>query len=313
MTNGLSSVTIEKEYNFGTVEKVYRISDVLDRLYDIPYIQKYLRLVGGTALNLIELGQYRRLSVDLDFDFRIMDSTNDWGIERDQIDSIVKEVLVRLGYNKTDIKINASYPLTRFDVKYGSVRSSSFKVEIGYMNRIPFLTEDINCVFRHPKTGDESEIQLPQREELFSSKCGTLLGRKSARDLFDVAAISTAKFNQHVFRKCLILKNLTDSRFYLPKVDPDSHLSNIRLDEHLRQVLPRKNQQNDKMFDTWKNLAIEFIRSIQLKITESEIECLKRFYNNKTFDPRLLNETGLLHPNIQSHPAISYSLLQLNK
>lgn len=310
---GLSPIAIEREYNYDTVEKVYRISDVLGRMYDIPYIQKHLRLVGGTALNLIEFDQYRRLSVDLDFNFRIMESEIDWGKERERIDSYIKEVLQRSGYSRNDIKINASYPLTRFDVKYGSVRSASFKVEIGYMNRISFLRADQTRIFQHPKTGDESEIHLPQREELFSEKCGTLLGRRTARDLFDVAAISTTNFDKQLFRKCLVLKNLTDSRFYLPTVNSASHLSNIQLDEHLRQVLPRKNQQNKDMFKSWKVSAIEFIDNIQSTLNDSEVECLEMFYKEKTFNPSLLNNGKHLHPNIQQHPSINYSLLQLKK
>lgn len=310
-SGGFRSGTIEEDYNVNTVEKVYRILDVLGRLFDIPYIQKHLCFIGGTALNLIELDQYRRLSVDLDFNFRIGNSTNDWGKERDRVDSYIKEVLQRLGYTKTDIKINAKYPLTRFDVKYGSVRSASFKVEIGYLNRIPFLPEDKTTIFHHPKTGDESEIRLPQREELFSSKCGTLLGRKSARDLFDVATISTTKFNYDIFRNCLILKNLTDDRFFLPTVNPNSHLSNIRFDEHLRQVLPHKNLHYKKVFNIWKYSVIEFIESIQSKLSDSEVDCLNKFYHRKIFNPELLDEH--LHPNIQDHPAIKYSLLKLKK
>ena len=79
------------------IEKVCRISDILEDISAIPFLIKRLSLYGGTALNLIHFPGIPRLSVDIDFNYRHVDEGKDWGDVRDKIDAAFKQVLRSVG------------------------------------------------------------------------------------------------------------------------------------------------------------------------------------------------------------------------
>jgi len=83
-----------------------------------------------------------RLSIDLDLNYR-HSGEKEWYEERDEIDAHLKRALNDMGY--TDISIQPSYPLTRMDVHYTNLMKAhdSFKIEIGYMRRMPVMRSDI--------------------------------------------------------------------------------------------------------------------------------------------------------------------------
>lgn len=150
-------------FNPRLIEKIYRISDILQKIYTTKYTKKRLSLYGGTALNFLHFKDIPRLSIDIDFNYRDQQQ-NDWTQERNEIDTIIKKILHDLHYNNDDIAIQPSYPLTRFDVGYKTAdgKKDSLKIEIGYMRRMPVLPADIFLPFTHLRTGDELLIQTPQ-------------------------------------------------------------------------------------------------------------------------------------------------------
>lgn len=106
-------------YGFNTkdMEKACKISDLLEDISSVKFLSDRLSLYGGTALTFIHSQELLRLSIDLDLNYRQVNSA-DWEHVRDEIDKRLKDLLYRHGYNKGDIAINANYPLTRFTVKY---------------------------------------------------------------------------------------------------------------------------------------------------------------------------------------------------
>ena len=125
------------------VEKACRVSDLLRRVSQAPFLRDRLSLYGGTALAFVFFPEIYRLSVDVDFNYRHIDD-KDWGIVREGIDENLKRVLYSLRYSESDLSIDPSYPLGRITADYvssGGLRDS-FKVEVGYMRRIPVLRED---------------------------------------------------------------------------------------------------------------------------------------------------------------------------
>jgi len=133
-----------KEFDDKTVEKIYRICDILQRISLIDYVKERLSIYGGTGLNFLHFKNIPRLSLDIDFNYRDL-KTGDWGKERDEIDKIIKKILSDLKYSDKDVKIQAEYPITRFTVRYKTKddQPDSIKIEIGYMRRMPIFKEDI--------------------------------------------------------------------------------------------------------------------------------------------------------------------------
>ena len=113
----LNELALKHGFNLREIEKVCRISDLLEDISAVKFLRDRLCLYGGTPLTFIYSDRILRLSVDLDLNYRHL-NTEDWGKVRDEIDRRIKDLLYRQGYERSDIAISPSYPLTRFTVKY---------------------------------------------------------------------------------------------------------------------------------------------------------------------------------------------------
>jgi predicted nucleotidyltransferase component of viral defense system len=57
-------------FNIQEIEKVCRISDLLEDISAVKFLQDCLSVYGGTALTFIHLQEIQRLSIDLDLNYR---------------------------------------------------------------------------------------------------------------------------------------------------------------------------------------------------------------------------------------------------
>lgn len=301
-------------YGFNTkdMEKACRISDMLEDISAVKFLSERLSLYGGTALTFIHSKEILRLSIDLDLNYRHKDNV-DWGQVREEIDTRLKDLLYRQGYKKADIAINASYPLTRFTVKYLSATGSEdhFKIEIGYMRRTSILKTDAQADFRHIGTQETFKATTPPREELFANKWCATLYRKTARDVFDMYRITDVKFDPDTFRKCAIIDSLTRTRPKLYEIDPKT-IKRIRLDSSLRNLL-----QTERLpeFNSTKiaQRVTEFTNTQLKKLTNDEKNMIDQFWDKRIFAPELINHKGIFHTRIAEYPAVLWTLERLRK
>lgn len=296
-------------YDAAHMEKVCRIGDVLARVSQIPFLLDRLSLYGGTALNFIHFSQPQRLSVDIDFNYRHQGEERDWGDIRGEIDDAYKQILYTQGYRAEDIKIDASYPLSRFTINYVNHQgiNDSFKIETGYMRRMPILDTDARMSFRHLGNDTRHTVMTPRTEEIYSNKWITLLDRATPRDLYDVHVISEAEVNQTKLRKCGVLESLMSLDRPLTDIDPGRVIHGIGVDEALRAVL-RVHRPPD--FEEIKARATQYSEALIDSLTINERRCIELFYSEKRFEPNLL-ELEDMNPGIRNHPAIKWALKQL--
>jgi len=295
------------------VEKVCRISDFLEDLSRVPFLRDRLCLYGGTALSFVFFDEVFRLSVDVDFNYRHLDS-EDWGRVRERVDDGIKRLLYSQGYVESDLAISASYPLGRITVQYRNLRGlrDGFEVEIGYMRRTPILHGDSIGMFRHIGSGESFSVKTPVREELFANKWCTLLYRGSSRDLFDIFQISKAEVDREVFRKCAVVDSLMRGYPRLYEVDVDKVVRAISIDTGLRNLL-----QIDKArrydFTLIREEVLSFSTEILKELTFEEKETMRKFFEEHTFDPTFIDDKGILNEGIQAHPMIQRTLELLKR
>ena len=306
----IDSIAQQHGFNAKETEKVLRISDLLERISAVKFLSDRLSLYGGTALTFIYSPQILRLSIDLDFNYRHID-TPDWGDVRKEIDEKLKDLIYRQKYNKRDVAINASYPLTRFTVKYLNTLGSedSVKIEIGYLRRTPILKTDTLADFKHVGTQETFKIKTPQKEELFANKWCTLLYRKTPRDLFDTYQITRIKFNHKISRKCAIIDSLTHERPKIHQIDT-GFIEKIPIDSSLRNLLQIRNTQKHD-FPKIVRTVKEFTQTQLTSITKNEKKAVDQFYDHKTFNPQLIDNTGLFHEKINEYPAALRTLQKI--
>jgi predicted nucleotidyltransferase component of viral defense system len=293
-------------YELTQLEKVCRISDFIERLSQIPFLSDHLALYGGTALNFIHLSQIQRLSVDIDFNYRHLGESQDWGEIRDKIDGYIKDILRSLGYRDTDIRIEASYPLSRFTIKYRNhlQGQDQFKIETGYMKRIPILESDAYYKFKHIGSGSRLIVKTPQKEELYGNKIVTLLDRATPRDLYDVSSIVDEKQDMNVLRTCSLVESLISFKCPIVDQNPAKIVSTIRYDQRIKSVTKINHEPS---IDETRCKVSSFIKGIIDDFNRDEITCIKNFYKEKQFKPKLLREAKL-NPDISNHPGILWAL-----
>lgn len=286
------------------VEKVCIISDVLYEISMQDFLRKRLALYGGSALNLIHFKDIPRLSVDLDFNYRLVDD-EDWGTVRNEIDNRLKTILKDMGYS--DTAIQPTYPLLRMEIFYKNLfgAKDSFKIEIGYMRRIPVFRNDAINKFIHIGKEEYFPILTPQKEELFANKHCTMLYRGGGRDLFDAYQITKQDMNLELFRKCLVIDSLMGGRPKLHEIDIANTIDTIRIDENLKTLLRKR----DMLEELKKEVTIFTAKVIQT-LESKEKDVINNFYDKKTFTPELIGKE-IFHPRIKEHPAIKWALQNL--
>ncbi|MFB0563210.1 MAG: nucleotidyl transferase AbiEii/AbiGii toxin family protein [Candidatus Lokiarchaeia archaeon] len=289
-------------FNLRELEKVLRISDLLEDIFSVKFLKERLSLYGGTALNFIHF-DIPRLSVDLDFNYRHVDR-RDWGKVREDVEGRIKEILYLRNYKDESIKINPSYPLCRFDVSYNNCvgLEDSFKIEIGYMRRYPILKKDDEADFFHIGGGESFKVKTPVEGELFANKFCTCLSRATPRDVYDVHRISKQNFNREIFRKCAVIESLM-LRIRLDKIDL-TRINSISLDTGLENLLRTGERPN---FSEIKSSVIEFAAEVKNSLTNKEVDLIERFINRKEFSPELI-DGKIFHPQLNENPAIIWVL-----
>jgi len=303
-----------KGFDDKTIEKIYRICDILQRISLVDYTKERLSLYGGTSLNFLHFKNIPRLSIDIDFNYRDL-KTGDWEKERDEIDTVLKKILSDLKYSDKDIKIQAQYPITRFTVHYKTKtnQDDSIKIEIGYMRRMPVFKNDKNLNLNHFETDEKIELKTPISEEIFGNKFCTLLYRYkdetaiSPRDLYDIYAISKNNFDNEMFETALIIDSLMRPEPRIYKKDPKTIVDNVSIDNQLLNLIRNREVPKDL-----KTKSQDFINKYISISKEKYNEIIDTFFDKHEFDPKLLKYYSTLNPDIKFHPSILWNLKQLD-
>jgi len=305
MEYDVAQISLEMGVEPRYVEKTLRISDLLLRMSEVRFLKEKLSLYGGTALNFIHLKSISRLSIDLDFNYR-HSGKKEWYEERDEIDTHLKRVLNDMGY--ADISIQASYPLTRMDVHYTDLMKAhdSFKIEIGYMRRMPVMRGDIYGNFLHVGTKERFGVLTPQREELFSNKLATLLSRSSGRDVFDAYMIARSDFDRGTLRECLVIESLMDG-LNLHETDIEGAVKKAAIDSYLKNLLRAKPPAD--IYEAVKT----FLSGLVKELKPCEMEVLEDFFRTGRLETENMDPKGVLNPLLNSHPLIQRQRQKLSK
>ena len=296
-------------------EKVLRLADIAQRMYSVPFLSRSLAFYGGTCLNFVHLARTPRLSLDLDFNYR-EPGPGEWRGERERVDGYIKQVLSDLGYASGDIRIQASYPLTRFEVRYFSAsgRKDTVKIETGYLRRVPMLASDVHLEWEHPETGRTIEVLTPRREEMFANKVATLLYRfgypqhLSGRDLFDVYSIANEDYDEEPFFASFVVDSLTRPEARLHKFSPFLDMTSARVEGNVEDLIvggPEIEELADRVGG--------FLQGILEEVGNRYSDVIDVFFDDLVFEPERIAPQGTLNERIEDHPGILWSLERLRR
>jgi predicted nucleotidyltransferase component of viral defense system len=208
----LHALSKQSSFLEANLEKVLRLLDILDLLFQETTLSGKLVLKGGTAINLC-FSPIRRLSVDIDLDYIGSSALEIAKKERPEILNCLERRLSQEGYSFL-APSREGYALSSRSFSYRNAFGNKdvLKIEINFLDRVHlFNPEQRHFSF----LGTEHHALVLQKEELYGSKVAALLDRTKPRDLYDVfqLAKNDILLEEDDFRRALVFYLSMDDIF----------------------------------------------------------------------------------------------------
>ena len=308
--NYISKRASELNFVRDTLEKAYRLADILEYLNTNPLLKVSLALKGGTAINLT-IFNLPRLSVDIDLDFLKPVGKEEMLQQREMINNDILKYMESSGYSLNP-RSKTTYSLDSkiFDYINLGGNKDNIKIEINYSMRNHVLVPQEAPIIAEPFK-DKYLINCLNPIEIFASKINALLTRTAARDLYDVYnMVKFEIFNEGEYtllRKCIVLYKAISTR----NIDTNFDISTIdKLTQHkirtdLQPVI--RNRENLDLAKA-KITTKKFIKNL-MKLTANEQLFLTRFAN-KDYKPELLFDDHAILERVKKHPMALWKIQQ---
>ena len=300
--NDIAQLAAQTNFLRDNLEKVLRLSDVLQFIAHSPKLKDCLVLKGGTAINLTVFTM-PRLSVDIDLDFH-RDCTREEMLQyRAEINAEILAYMESQGYQlNPNTKNPHALDSWVFFYRNAGGNRDNIKIEINYsMRRHIFAPQSrhINVSFLMA-----TEMLTLEPMELFGTKIKALIERHTCRDLYDVYNLLRSDLMQHfdlsLLRKIVVFYlavggNQAPSKEYNFETIRRINFSQIRA-----TLLPMLKKGDGFDFETAKTEVVQFLSNL-LQFTESEIAFIDAFLSKK-YQPEVLFLEPTIIDNIRNHP-----------
>lgn len=305
----LESVSARTNFHRDTLEKLYRLVDLLKDFNEHPILKEAIILKGGTAINFSYF-DYPRLSVDLDFNFIGGISK----IEKDEKKPKVRRALGDIFKFKKYrvIEDTRNYALDTYFLAFtNSVGNTDrIKVEVNYLSRIPILDAEKRN-FSHPFSENKLKVNTLKAEELFAGKFVALLDRGAARDLYDIYNLikTNLQLNEALMKKLFIFFGClirTDFR----SLSPDS-IGHIGDNEIKRTLLPLLRKNEKITVQDLTDVVMPYLSKLFF-FQDEEKEYITNFFS-ASFTPALLFKDSVLEERAAKHPMVEWKLRHITE
>ena len=300
--NDIAQLAAQTNFLRDNLEKVLRLSDVLQFIAHSLKLKDCLVLKGGTAINLTVFTM-PRLSVDIDLDFH-RDCTREEMLQyRAEINAEILAYMESQGYQlNPNTKNPHALDSWVFFYRNAGGNRDNIKIEINYsMRRHIFAPQPrhINVSFLKA-----TEMLTLEPMELFGTKIKALIERHTCRDLYDVYNLLHSDLMQHfdlsLLRKIVVFYlavggNQAPSKEYNFETIRRINFSQIRA-----TLLPMLKKGDGFDFETAKTEVVQFLSNL-LQFTEAEIAFIDAFLSKK-YQPEILFSDKTIIDNIRNHP-----------
>ena len=307
----LTKIAQYNKFNRDTLEKVFRLSELLKLFNENEELKGKYVLKCGTAINLC-LFDFPRLSVDIDMNFN-SNSSKEEMLETRELHRKLISAFVSLDGYTIDPKSRFTYTLDSYLLKYTNAAGSrdNIKIELNYSNRIQIL-EPVNYKLSSKIIDNESILAL-NKVELYGSKIAALIGRTTARDIFDVFQLINKQIlldsELDMLKKCSIFYLLTSNEFQslgdlLNQFK--KNMENMSFSAIKRNLIPLLHVGERIDTDAFKQTVSQFIETL-FELTETEQKYIDSF-NAGEFNPELLFDKAIAD-RLKEHPMVLWKMM----
>jgi len=307
----LTNIAQSNKFNWDTFEKVLRLSELLKLFNEHEEFKGKYVLKCGTAINLC-LFDFPRLSVDIDMNFNLNSSKEEMLEMRDLHRKLISAFVALDGYT-IDPKSRFTFTLDSYLLRYTNAAGSrdNIKIELNYSNRIQIL-EPVNYELSSKLIDNESILAL-NKVELYGSKIAALIGRTTARDIFDVYQFINNKIlldkELDMLKKCSIFYLLSSNEFQ-PFDDLlnqfKNNMNNISFNTIKRNLIPLLHVGERIDIDAFKQTVSKFIETL-FELTEMEQKYIDSFHAGE-FNPELLFDKAIAD-RLKEHPMVLWKMM----
>lgn len=288
-----------------------RLSELLTLFNENEELKGKYVLKGGTAINLC-LFDFPRLSVDIDMNFNSNSSKEEMLEMRELHRKLISAFVALDGYT-IDPKSRFTFTLDSYLLKYTNAAGSrdNIKIELNYSNRIQIL-EPVNYKLSSKIIDNESILAL-NKVELYGSKIAALIGRTTARDIFDVFQLINKQIlldsELDMLKKCSIFYLLTSNEFQslgdlLNQFK--KNMENMSFSAIKRNLIPLLHVGERIDTDAFKQTVSQFIETL-FELTETEQKYIDSF-NAGEFNPELLFDKAIAD-RLKEHPMVLWKMM----
>jgi len=299
----MDELSVKTAFHVDTIEKVYRLTEILREANKINSIKRNVVLKGGTAINFLYF-DIPRLSVDIDLDYIGSVEREEMLEDKKSLEKILSRLFDKLGYA---IKTRETYALHQYMLNYENSAGNNdrVKVEINFFNRIPIF-DPVEKIFINLFEFKEFKVSTLAIEDLFGRKLRALMTRATARDLYDIYQLlkSNIEFDREMLRKCFI--------FYLcchgdPRNVNLEILDNITHLDVKTTLLPLLRKGNKVKIEDMKKVVTPLVKDF-LSFNKTEKEFISELFDRKTYIPDLLFQRVDYNKQIKEHPGIKWRI-----
>ncbi|MCK4430322.1 MAG: nucleotidyl transferase AbiEii/AbiGii toxin family protein [Candidatus Aminicenantes bacterium] len=301
--------TFAKETGFlkNSLEKMFRLLDILSILKTNPVTKNAFVLKGGTALNLFIL-DIPRISVDIDLNYIQSISRSSMLKDRRTINSEIQKIF----HPTYEIRMSKDvHALTQFEFRYATISGSSdmLKLEINYLKRITLLSPQIVRINRFDRNINFLCLDFL---ELLASKTIALLNRYTPRDLFDVYQMINSPFEikKELFKMLLFFYGIiTETEiFELFKLKFDLIIQ-ADIQNKLYPMLQKRTH-----LDRYELVAnVENFLNPYLSLSDKEAEVLHNLYKTGKIDMDILFPQKEIQEKALNSPSLKWKIINIIK
>ncbi len=307
----LIQISDKERFKPHTLEKVWTLLTVLERIQEDKDLKGKFALKGGTALNVF-YSDFPRLSVDIDLNYIGSHQREVMAEERPKLERALERVYQSMGMEiRRSPRAHAG---GKYEIRYNSLLNAgkgTIEVDLSYMYRAPLFPVEMreSAALGGRRT---QAIPLVSYEEVVAGKLSALLGRDASRDLFDAYQIlCTGKDVDKSKLKTAFLA------YYVMEAEnpveiPVEKISFSRQDvvNRLRPVLRNDEGMNsDKLCMQWAEKAVKGVqKELQdlLVLKKEEKTFLEQALKHGKTDFSLITQDESLISRLEQHPKIQW-------
>lgn len=289
-----------------TLEKVIRLGDLLADAFRHPLLSRAFVLKGGTAINLF-LGEPRRLSVDLDFNYVGKLDRSAMQAERPDVERAIETIAEGREYRVQ--RSSEEHGGRKFYLAYRSASETPERIEVdvNFMYRQALSSSSILPMWQPPGL-DRPLAAIVGLEELAAGKLVALLDRVAPRDVYDTAnlpGLMPESWSSVRFRRIFIaLASVLPHPLYSYGRERMARLTKRAIDTELAPMLAlSENPEANELLDrAWS--AVEGL----LKPDDAEKEFIDLVQLGELRPELLFGDDHILAESVRRHPAILWKI-----